>query len=98
MAPCGDHLSEPVDVPATGGRWRSDLAGAAFPRLQVAARFDDETQAPGILLGTFDPTGETDQALEVVATPAEALRYAAAIVAAVRLAQSAEGARLRLVM
>lgn len=98
MAPCGDHLSEPVDVPATGGRFRFDMTGAVCPRLQVAARFDDDTQAPGILLGVFDPTGDADQALEVVATPAEALRYAAAIVAAVRLAQSAEGARLRLVV
>lgn len=84
-------------MPATGGHWRSDAAGAAFPRLSAAARFDDETREPGVMLGVFDPTGETDQALEVVATPAEALRYAAAVIEAVRLAQWAEGARLRAV-
>lgn len=98
---CGDHLSAPVDVPATAGRWRPDCAGAAFPRLQAAASLSDDGTR-GVLVTVFDPTGDEDRHVEVTPTPAEARRYAAAIVAAADLAESgysmaADSARLRVV-
>lgn len=84
-----EHTAEPVSVLATAGRYRTDLFGAAVPRM-VAAAYIGDGGSRSVVLTVLDPTRDEDQALEVAATPDEAQRYAEAILAQVRRARLSE--------
>lgn len=57
---CGTHLSAPVNIPATAGRYVVDDAGALFPRVEVAAALTGDG-APAVHVAVFDPTGSTQR-------------------------------------
>lgn len=88
--PCGDHLSDAIDVPATAGRWRVDGDGGAFPRVETAA-VQQHDGTPAVWHAIFDPTGEVSQWVPATLTPAEARKVAAALVAQADLAEYGAG-------